>query len=121
MFSRRSIVFGTEYALPFHLRYYLPLRERGLQIARAQYSDDPHFLTKVIRDQKIDFFLIDSRAFTPSYWQRSRSLRQLRSAYPNEPLGIRPGVTPVLEHAPPATIAFKDKRFVVIDAHRLVE
>ena len=33
-FCRRTIIFGVETAVPFHPDYYLPLRQRGLAIAR---------------------------------------------------------------------------------------
>lgn len=117
---RRSIIIGAECAVPFHPGYYLPLRERGLQIARAQYSADPVVLQRCVRDQQIDFWLLDRKAFAPKYWHRSRLLRQLRLSAPAEDLGVVKGAAPVLERPPLKSVAYKDARFVVIDARRLL-
>jgi hypothetical protein len=118
--SHRSVVISAECAVPFHPGYYLPLRNRGLQIARAQYSADPAVVEKVVRDQKIDFWLLDSRAFSPDYWERSRLLRQLRLAYPAEDLGPSSLRTaPFLEHPPPESVAYHDQNVVVLDTHHL--
>ena len=77
-FCQRSIIIGAECAVPFHPGYYLPLRDRGLQIARAQYSANRAVLQKCLRDQRIDFWLLDRKAFSRHYWRKSRLLEQLR-------------------------------------------
>ncbi|CAN5607403.1 hypothetical protein BH18VER2_BH18VER2_00200 [soil metagenome] len=119
-FSRRSIVIGAECAVPFHPAYYLPLRARGLQIARAQYSDDPAVVEQCVHDQQIDFWLLEGKAFTPKYPRKSRLLRQLRLVAPTEDLGVAHGTTPFLKNPPPDSIVYQDERFIVLDAHRLL-
>jgi hypothetical protein len=116
-FCRRSIVVGAECAVPFHPAYYRPLLERGLQIALAQYSADSALLRQCLRDQPIDFWLLDRKAFSRRY--TSRLLRQLRLDEPGRTIDPVPGITPLLKHPPPAAIAYQDAHFVVIDAHRL--
>ena len=64
VFCRRTIIFGVETAVPFHPGYYLPLRQRGLAIASAQYSPDLAVVQRCIREQHIDFWLLDRGAFT---------------------------------------------------------
>jgi hypothetical protein len=95
------------------------LRERGLQIARAQYSDDPALVEQCVRDQQIDFWLIERKAFTPKYHRKSRLLRQLRLVAPQEELGRAQGKTPVLKTPPPGSIVYQDARYIVVDARRL--
>ncbi len=119
-FSRRSIIAGAECAVPFHPAYYRPLRARALQIARSQYSGDPTVLEQCIRDQQIDFWLLDRAAFTPKYPRKSRLLRQLRLAAPAEDLGVVHGKTPLLKEPPPRSIAYQDARYIVIDARVLL-
>ncbi|MEO7166578.1 MAG: hypothetical protein ABI787_05350 [Spartobacteria bacterium] len=120
LLCQRSIIAGAECAVPFHLGYYLPLRERGRQIARAQYTADSTVLEKCVQDQKIDFWLLDRAAFAERYWRKSRLLRQLRLSPPDDTLGIAaPGMTPLLARAPRAAIAYEDARFIVLDARRL--
>jgi hypothetical protein len=117
-FCRRSITVGAECAVPFHSAYYLPLRHRGLQVALAQYTADPGVLRRCVRDQQIDFWLLDRKAFSLKY--TSRLLRQLRLADSGEVLGVGRGVTPLLERAPAQAIVYRDARFIVIDAGRLL-
>ncbi|MEO7724068.1 MAG: hypothetical protein ABIU29_05175 [Chthoniobacterales bacterium] len=120
-FSRRSIVAGAECAVPFHPGYYLPLRERALEIARAQYSDDPAVLRRCVSDLQIDYWLLDRKAFTPKYPRKSRLLRQLRLAAPEEDLGVAHGGIPLLQKPPPASIVCQDDRYLVVDTRRLFE
>ncbi len=118
-FCQRSIIVGAECAVPFHPGYYFPLRDRGLEIARAQYSADPALVERCVRDQKIDFWLLDRDAFAPRYDHESRLLRQLRLDAPLENLGVVRGARPVLQAPPPGSIAFQDQRYIVVDASRL--
>ncbi len=117
---QRSIIIGAECAVPFHPDYYLPLRERGLQIARAQYSADLPVLQKCLRDQQIDFWLLDRAAFARKYARKSRLLRQLQLSAPNEALGPTRGVIPFLQQPPPESIVYADSRFQVIAARSLL-
>lgn len=116
---QRSVIISAETAVPFHPGYYLPLRDRGLQIARAQYTASAVVLERCLRDQSIDFWLLDRKAFSPGYWQRNRLLRQLRASAPDEALGEVPAAMPLLQRPPPGSIAYEDARFVVLDARRL--
>jgi hypothetical protein len=118
-FCRRSIIIGAECAVPFHPAYYLPLRDRGLRIARAQYSADPAVLQECIRDQHIDFWLLDRKAFSRNYWHKSRLLRQLRLSAPDQALGVVQGAAPVLQRPPPESVVYEDARFLVLDTRRL--
>lgn len=119
-FCRRSIIIGAECAVPFHPGYYLPLRDRGLQIARAQYSADPAVLQECVRDQQIDFWLLDRKAFSPYYWKKSRLLRQLRLSVADQSLGVAQGAMPILQRPPPGSVVYQDAHFIVLDARRLL-
>ncbi|MDQ3197871.1 MAG: hypothetical protein M3Q46_01565 [Verrucomicrobiota bacterium] len=119
LLCQRSVIVSAETAVPFHPAYYLPLRERGLQIARAQYTADAAVLERCLRDQSIDFWVLDRKAFSPRYWRRSRLLQQLRASAPEENLGEINGAAPLLKQPPRVAIAYKSKRFVVLDARRL--
>ncbi|MGI8957177.1 MAG: hypothetical protein ACR2II_09730 [Chthoniobacterales bacterium] len=118
-FCQRSIIVGAECAVPFHPGYYFPLRDRGLEIARAQYSADPASVERCVRGQKINFWLLDRDAFAPRYVQQSRLLRQLRLDVPLENLGVVRGARPLFQAPPPGSIAYQDQRYIVVDASRL--
>jgi len=114
-FCRRTIIFGIETAVPFHLGYYLPLRDRGLAIARAQYSPDLAVVQQCIRDQGIDFWLLDRGAFTAEHVHANRALRQLR-----ETITLSDRTPPFLQHPPPECVAFANPQFVVVDARAVL-
>lgn len=117
VFSHRSIIIGVETAVPFHPGYYRPLRQRGLQLARAQYTNDLGLLQQCIRDLHIDFWVLDQGAFTPVYLANNRLLRQLKVAVPS----FGPGVpSPFLERPPPKCVVFADAHFVVVDARAVL-
>ena len=118
-FCRRTLIAGAECAVPFHPAFYLPLRERALQQARAQYSSDLNAVQQCVRDQQIDFWLLDRSAFVPNYIQGSRLLRQLSMSAPHEVLGAATGVIPIMQRPPPGSIAFQNAKFIVLNAHRL--
>jgi hypothetical protein len=114
-FCRRTIIFGVETAVPFHPGYYLPLRDRALAIARAQYSPDLAVVQQCIRDQRIDFWLLDRGAFTTEHVHDNRALRQLR-----ETITLSERTPPFLQHPPPECVAFADPQFVVVDTHSVL-
>ncbi len=118
-FCRRSITVGAECAVPFHPAYYLPLRARGIQLAHAQYSADLQVVQQCVRDQQIDFWLLDRNAFSRNYQRNNRLLRQLSLSSPQEILGPARGAGPVLERPPPGSVVYEDAKFVVLDARRL--
>jgi hypothetical protein len=115
VFCRRSIIFGVETAVPFHPGYYLPLRQRGLSIARAQYSPDLAVVQQCIRDQQIDFWLLDRGAFTAEHLRYNRVLRQLKID-----INLPAGLAPFLQRPPSRCVVFADPRFIVVDARAVL-
>lgn len=112
-FCRRSIVIGVETAVPFHLRYYLPLRQRGVELVQAQYSGDLAVVQHCLRQQQISFWLLDRTAFTTGYAQNNRLRRQVGEPVPTV-------LSAWMEHPPPHCVAFQDRRFVVLDARAVL-
>jgi hypothetical protein len=72
-----------------------------------------------VRNQRIDFWLLDRNAFSRNYARSSRLLRQLSMSSPGEVLGAVQGVAPFLQQPPPGSVVYEDAKFVVLDAHRL--
>ena len=60
-FSQRSILVGREYSLPYQLGYYQPMRQRIVDLIRAQYSLDLSEVREFVRQYKIDYWMIDRR------------------------------------------------------------
>ncbi|NJN29304.1 MAG: hypothetical protein HC824_01645 [Synechococcales cyanobacterium RM1_1_8] len=64
-FAQRSILVGSEYAIPYHWGYYQGFRERAIATLTAQYSPDLEILQGTIRQYGIDFWLLDAQSFNP--------------------------------------------------------
>jgi hypothetical protein len=112
-FCRRSIVFGVETALPFHPRYYFPLRQRGIELVRAQYSAELAAVQQCLRQQQISFWLLDRSAFTSNYVRNNRVCRQV-----GERVLAAPSAW--MAHPPPRCVAFQDRHFIVLDARAVL-
>ncbi|MBD2459444.1 hypothetical protein H6G89_00160 [Oscillatoria sp. FACHB-1407] len=70
-FSKRSILASWEYALPYHLGYYNPIRQRALDLMQAQYSPNLDDVKQFIEQYGVDFFLIEKGDFKPEYVQNN--------------------------------------------------
>ncbi len=75
-FSQRSILIGREYAIPYHFGYYSQFRQRAIDLTQAQYSDNLADVKAFIQKYKIDFWLLESGAFTPEYIKNNSLLKQ---------------------------------------------
>ncbi|MFP3344846.1 hypothetical protein R0J87_20425, partial [Halomonas sp. SIMBA_159] len=66
-FAQRSILVGSEYAIPYHWGYYQQFRQRTLDLISAQYTTNPDLLANFINDYQITFWLFDQSAFNVEY------------------------------------------------------
>ncbi|WP_293084939.1 hypothetical protein [Okeania sp. SIO3B5] len=78
-FAQRSILVGSEYALPYHQGYYREIKQRAKDLIQAQYSPDLKQVQNFIEKYGIDFWLLDSQAFTLEYVTKNHRLRQLNN------------------------------------------
>ncbi|AFZ32823.1 hypothetical protein Glo7428_4380 [Gloeocapsa sp. PCC 7428] len=77
-FAQRSILVGSEYAIPYHWGYYRQFRQRTLDLIQAQYSQDLTEVQQFIQKYNIDFWLLEKNAFTPAYVTSDRWIRQFQ-------------------------------------------
>lgn len=75
-FSKRSILVGWEYAVPYHVSYERQISQRANDLIRAQYTPNLVEVQDFIRKYGVDFFLVDRAAFTPEYITANPWLRQ---------------------------------------------
>ncbi len=95
-FARRSTLVASEYAIPYHLGYYQPFRQRTEDLIRAQYSRDRAVVENFIQSYDIDFWLIDRVAFIPEYVSKNRWLRQYQEASETALTSLQQPTPPVL-------------------------
>jgi hypothetical protein len=80
-FAERSNFVGREFALAYHPVYYEQMKQRAIALIDAQYSSDLSVTKKMIGKYKIDFFLIERKAFESDYllqqeWSIRSSFKQ---------------------------------------------
>ncbi|MGF1494195.1 MAG: hypothetical protein ACFBSC_17445 [Microcoleaceae cyanobacterium] len=66
-FTQRSILVGSEYALPYHQGYYAEIQQRAEALAQAQYSSDLAEMKSLIQQYGINLWLIESNFSEPDY------------------------------------------------------
>ncbi len=75
-FAGRSLLVGSEYAIPYHVGYYRQMRQRATDLIRAQYSLDAAVVREVIQRYGITHWLLDRGAFRPNYVQNQGWIQQ---------------------------------------------
>lgn len=119
-FAQRSILVGSEYAIPYHLGYYRPFRQRLLELFQAQYSQNLADVQNLIQKYGIDFWLIDKAAFTPEYISRNRWLNQYQEA--KEAIAqLQVGNLPAISRITRSCQAFERDNLVLLTANCIKE
>lgn len=77
-FARRTVLTAREYSIPYHWDYYSQIRQRTQNLIQAQYSPIATDLKQVIEQYQIDYWLLDSNAFTPEYLSQNDWLSQFK-------------------------------------------
>jgi hypothetical protein len=94
-FAHRSILVGSEYAVPYHLGYYRPFRQRTVELIQAQYSPDLAAIQQLIRQYNVDLLLLDRAWWTAEYVERNDWIMQFESET-GTLAGLRAGQRPAL-------------------------
>lgn len=118
-FSQRSVLVSREYAIPYHVGYADPLRQRIFEVIAAQYALNPPMLVQTIERYGIDFWLIDADAFNPQAVQTSW-IRQYPRVTTEAIAHLNQG-TPLLAQLAPTCQVVAEKERVLIDAHCLLK
>ena len=114
-FSQRSILVGSEYAIPYHLGYYRPFRQRTLDLIQAQYSPDLAQVQNFIQKYGIDFWMLEQVALTPEYIANNPWLNQYqpaKDALAKFPQGTIPALSTVMKRC----AVFEREGLVVLEA-----
>ena len=95
-FSKRSILVGSEYGIPYHLGYYRQIRQRASDLITAQYSLEYGQVKEFIDTYGIDFWLLRKSAFTPDYLAQDSWIRQYQPATKNAIETLKTGKIPII-------------------------
>lgn len=96
IFSKRSILIGWEYAVPYHVGYDRQITQRATELIRAQYSENLAEVQNFIQKYGVDFFVLDESAFTPEYTANNPWFGQWQSIAKDISSKLQQGTTPIL-------------------------
>jgi hypothetical protein len=114
-FSKRSILVGSEYAIPYHQGYYRKFRQRTIELIQAQYSQDLIDVQQLIQKYGIDFWLLNQAAFTPEYIASDRWIQQYQPLATQAIAQMQEGL-PALSKITENCSVFTTKGLVVLQA-----
>jgi hypothetical protein len=119
-FSGRSILVGSEYAIPYHIGYYRQFRQRATDLIRAQYSLDETVVQDFIQRYGITHWLLDRGAFRPNYVQNQRWIQQHPDEAQMAIAALQTG-KPALAKTTNACTVLKPDRLLLLDAQCVSE
>lgn len=115
-FSRRSILVGWEYAVPYHIGYERKIRQRATDLIHAQYTPNLAEVQNFIQKYGVDFFLLERTAFTPEYITTNDWFKQWQPIAKDTlamlEQGTKPALVGTLEHCS----VFETKNLIVLQA-----
>ncbi|MGD1698555.1 hypothetical protein [Dapis sp. BLCC M229] len=121
-FAKRSILVGSEYALPYHQGYYAQIKQRANDLIQAQYSPNLEDVKKFIRKYEIDFWLLDSQALTLEYVRKNHRLQQLNNtATTLVRAQMENGIFPSLLNVPENCRVLDIQNLVLLDAKCILD
>lgn len=115
-FSKRAILVGWEYAVPYHVGYDLQIRQRATDLIRAQYTQNLAEVQNFIQEYGVDFFLVDASAFTPEYLITNRWFRQWQPIAKDILAMLNQGNIPAIVSTLEICSVFKDQNLIVLQA-----
>ncbi|NJP12402.1 MAG: hypothetical protein HC866_25470 [Leptolyngbyaceae cyanobacterium RU_5_1] len=114
-FSQRTVLVSWEYGIPYHVGYYRQVRERVLDLIRAHYGTDAKQVRQFTEKYGIDYWLIQQETFTPSFVEKLWG-RQFKPETSAAIATLQQGTMPIVQQAIADCAAFKNERFVVLNA-----
>lgn len=115
VFAQRSVLVSGKYAIPYHPAYYNQIRQRAIDLIKAQYSPDASEVQAFVQHYGVDFWLVDRTAFTAAYLD-GRWLRLFEPANAEARAHLASAPRPVVEQAMERCKVFETGTFVVLRA-----
>ncbi len=113
-FSQRSVLVSKQYAIPYHLGYYNQFRQRAMDLVEAQYSTKLEKVTAFIQKYSIDYWLLDTSAFSDDYL-RKNWVRQYPKVVETAQANLESDAEPVVEKLQEICTVLRTERSLVLD------
>ncbi|XGV94918.1 MAG: hypothetical protein ACAF41_19515 [Leptolyngbya sp. BL-A-14] len=115
VFAQRSVLVSGKYAIPYHPAYYNQIRQRTIDLIKAQYSPDAAAVKAFVQQYGIDFWLLERSMFTPAYLN-GRWLSLFEPATTEARSQLASADRPVVEQALQRCTVFETGSFVMLQA-----
>ncbi|AFZ43601.1 hypothetical protein PCC7418_1406 [Halothece sp. PCC 7418] len=120
-FARRSVLISKELAIPYHLGYYLPLRDRVMATIKAHYSPDQKQVTAFVERYGVDFWLLERNAFTLKYIDDHRWMQQFQPVTNHARSQLENGIVPFLSTQIETCSVLETTGYFVLDSKCLAD
>ncbi len=120
-FAQRSILVGSEYAIPYHWGYYKQFRQRTLDLITAQYSPNLNEVKTFIDRYSVDFWMIERGTFSVEYIDNNQWLQQFQPATSRARSELEKGVEPLINSKIEACTVLETKRYFVLNAQCIAD
>ena len=120
-FAKRSILVSREYAIPYHMGYYRPYRQRVIDLIEAQYSPNLEVVAEFIKKYGVTHWLIEASSFSADYIANDRWRRQHQQIAQEVVANLERGEIPALVAYKDSCGVFNSDHYTVIDAKCILE
>ena len=120
-FAKRSILVSREYAIPYHMGYYRPYRQRVIDLIEAQYSPNLEVVAEFIKKYGVTHWLIEASSFSADYIANDRWRRQHQQIAQEVVANLERGDIPALVAYKDSCGVFNSDHYTVIDAKCILE
>jgi hypothetical protein len=115
-FSKRSILIGWEYAVPYHVTFNHQMTQRATDLISAQYSDNVSQIKSFTDKYGVDFFVLDKEAFNPEYFTTNPWFVQWKKIAKETSLKVQGKTPPVLLNYLNKCSVLKTDNLIVVQA-----
>jgi len=119
-FAQRPVLISEETALPFHIGYYNQIRQRSIDLIRAQYSSDMKSVQQFIQKYDVSFWITDQNTFTQSYLTSASWLRSFQPAFDEALTRLHKGTVPALATLKKQCSVLETQGLTVLDTECIV-
>lgn len=113
-FSDRSVLSSREHAIPYHMGYFQPLRQRLFDLIEAQYTPDLALAQDFLKRYGVDLWLIDKSSFSVSYLADNRWLTDQQPATQAAIKQLEQGTVPAIALLQNTCTVFQDAKHTIL-------
>ncbi|NJO95595.1 MAG: hypothetical protein HC764_05760 [Pleurocapsa sp. CRU_1_2] len=115
-FTNRSVLSSREHAIPYHMGYFQPLRERIFDLIEAQYSPDLALAKDFLKRYGVDLWLIENSSFNVPYLADNRWLTDQQPVTQEAIKQLEQGTIPAIALLQNTCTVFQDDRYTVLES-----